>query len=117
MSLCYSQETKTEYKRQGYLLRTPQLQLPNLRNGQNKDSKIRSDGRRRISNPCPDLVDRNGSASSGGENIPVDMKLRPEHGYVYTVSSTLGQRDEESMGDEIPLNRIGVQTKFDQTTS
>lgn len=43
------------------------------------------------------------------------MKLRPEHGYVYTVSTELGKGDTYGTGDEIPLNRIGVQTDFKQT--
>lgn len=57
------------------------------------------------------LSDRNGSAQSE----EVDIKLRPEHGYVYTVSSELGNGNTYSSGDEIPLNRIGVQTDFKQT--
>lgn len=57
------------------------------------------------------LPDRNGSAQSE----EADMKLRPEHGYVYTVSTELGKGDTYGTGDEIPLNRIGVQTDFKQT--
>lgn len=47
---------------------------------------------------------------------PVDVDLRPEHGYVYTVSSVAGRKDEQDSlsGDEIPLHSISVQKKFMQ---
>lgn len=63
------------------------------------------------------LSDRNDSTGSEGVSIPMDAKLRPEHGYAYTVSSVPGHGDRESMGGEVPFNRIVVQKDFNQTTN
>jgi hypothetical protein len=59
----------------------------------------------------------NGSGGSETLPIPMQAKLRPEHGYVYTVSSVPGNRDSTGSGNEIPLGCIGVQKDFKQTTS
>jgi hypothetical protein len=59
----------------------------------------------------------NGSAGSESVPVPMQAKLRPEHGYVYTVSSVPGNRDSSGSGNDIPLGWIGVQKDFKQTTS
>jgi hypothetical protein len=53
-----------------------------------------------------------------GTQMPVDAKLRPEHGYEYTVSSFPGTRGEgDSLsGDEVPLHNIHVKKDFSQET-
>jgi hypothetical protein len=51
--------------------------------------------------------------------MPVDAKLRPDHGYIYTVTSLPGDKGEEASlgGDEIPLHSISVKTAISQFTN
>ena len=62
-----------------------------------------------------------GARSSGEESgqMPVDAKLRPDHGYIYTVTSLPGDKGEEASlgGDEIPLHSISVKTAISQFTN
>jgi hypothetical protein len=62
-----------------------------------------------------------GARSSGEESgqMPVDAKLRPDHGYKYTVTSLPGDEGEEASlgGDEVPLHSISVKTAISQFTN
>ncbi len=51
--------------------------------------------------------------------MPVDAKLRPDHGYKYTVTSLPGNQGEEASlgGDEVPLHSISVKTAISQFTN
>lgn len=63
------------------------------------------------------LDDDNVSGDTNG-GLTTDAKLRPEHGYGYTVTSKPGKGEGDSLsGDEIPLQGIRVQTDFKHTTS
>ncbi|KAL2023524.1 hypothetical protein VTK56DRAFT_2132 [Thermocarpiscus australiensis] len=67
------------------------------------------------------LSDDNASGETGETaraNAPVDAGLRPDHGYVYTVTSKSGKGSRGSLsGDEIPLQGIRVHTAFKQSAS
>ena len=64
------------------------------------------------------LDDDNVSGQTTEDNLPVDSKLRPEHGYGYTVTSKPGKGEGDSLsGDEIPLQGIRVQTDFKHSAS
>jgi hypothetical protein len=61
------------------------------------------------------------AGSSGEESVPMpmDAKLRPDHGYKYTVTSLPGNKSEEESlgGDEVPLHSISVKTAISQFTN
>jgi hypothetical protein len=61
------------------------------------------------------LPDDNASGRTA-EQLALDAKLRPEHGFAYAVTSKpgklKGEGDSLSSGDEIPLQGIRVQTDF-----
>jgi hypothetical protein len=62
------------------------------------------------------LPDITGSSGQESGQMPVDSKLRPDHGYTYTVTSLPGKGGEEVSlsGDEVPLHGISVQKAFSQ---
>lgn len=48
---------------------------------------------------------------------PTDAKLRPDHGYQYTVTSEPGKGEGDSLsGDEVPLRSITIKKDFSQVT-
>lgn len=63
------------------------------------------------------LQDESRSGEPDGE-MQVDTKLRPDHGYAYTVTSVPGTKGEgDSLsGDEIPLHSINVRKDLIQVT-
>jgi hypothetical protein len=65
------------------------------------------------------LPDVTGSGRQGSGQMPVDSKLRPDHGYTYTVTSLPGKKGEDASldGDEVPLHSISVQKAFSQVTN
>ncbi|EOO00993.1 putative integral membrane protein [Phaeoacremonium minimum UCRPA7] len=64
------------------------------------------------------LDDDNLSGETTADGLPVDAKLRPDHGYGYTVTSKPGKGEGDSLsGDEIPLQGIRVHTDFKHSTS
>lgn len=59
------------------------------------------------------LSDDHGSRGTAAEYGPTDAGLRPEHRHEYTVTSTPGKGERDSLsGDEIPLQGIRVRTDF-----
>jgi len=65
------------------------------------------------------LPDVTGSSGQNSGQMPVDSKLRPDHGYTYTITSLPGKKGEEASlsGDEVPLHSISVQKAFSQVTN
>ena len=62
------------------------------------------------------LSDDNGSRGMAAEHSLPDTGLRPEHKHEYTVTSTPGKGEGDSLsGDEIPLQGIRVRTDFKHT--
>ncbi|KAJ9148526.1 Integral membrane protein [Pleurostoma richardsiae] len=64
------------------------------------------------------LEDDNASGGTTESGNPADSKLRPDHGFSYTVSTKAGKGEGDSLsGDEIPLQGIRVQTDFKRTAT
>lgn len=62
------------------------------------------------------LPDETGTiGKAGGDQLPVDASLRPDHGYMYTTSVLGTKADYDRLsGDEVPLHSIRVQKDFQQ---
>lgn len=64
------------------------------------------------------LPDDNISGETANEDHPVDVELRPDHGYAYTVTSKPGKdRGGSLAANDIPLHGIRVDTDFKQSAS
>lgn len=65
------------------------------------------------------LPDATGSSGQDSDQMPVVSKLRPDHGYIYTVTSLQGKKGEEASlnWDPIQLHSISVQKSFSQVTT
>lgn len=55
------------------------------------------------------------TSPESSDQVPLSAKLRPDHGCVYTVTTSPGRDDGASLsGDEVPLHSIRVHTDFRQ---